>query len=41
MEHLRTGEQKLFDVSVDYGESKNIIDERPIVALQLKAAMSS
>ncbi len=40
MEHLLTGEQKLFDVANDYGEKKNLIYEEPKVALKLQAAMS-
>lgn len=41
MEHLLTGEQKLFDVSTDYKEKNNLIYENPKKALELKAAMST
>ena len=40
MEHLLTGEQKLFNVAADYQEKNNLIDEKPQKALELKAAMS-
>lgn len=39
MEHLRTGEQKLFDVVTDYREQNNLIDKQPGRAAKLKAAM--
>jgi arylsulfatase A-like enzyme len=41
MEHLLTGEQKLFNVSTDYGEKNNLIYENPKKALELKAVMST
>ncbi len=40
MEHLLTGEQKLFNVVTDYGEKSNLIYEEPGKALALKATMS-
>ena len=40
MEHLLTGEQKLFNVVTDYREQNNLINEEPKKALELKAAMS-
>lgn len=40
MEHLLTGEQKLFNVNVDYQEKINLIDEEPEKARELKEAMS-
>jgi len=41
MEHLLTGEQKLFNVATDYGEKNNLIYQEPAKALELKAAMSN
>jgi arylsulfatase A-like enzyme len=41
MEHLLTGEQKLFNVSTDYGEKNNLIYENPKKALELKAVLST
>jgi len=40
MEHLLTGEQKLFNVTTDYKEVENIIYENPKKALELKAVMT-
>jgi len=40
MEHLLTGEQKLFNVVSDYREQKNLINDEPRKALELKTAMS-
>ena len=40
MEHLLTGEQKLFNVVTDYKEEKNIVYEEPEKALELKAFMA-
>jgi len=40
MEHLLTGERKLFNVVTDYREQNNLIRENPKKALELKAAMS-
>lgn len=40
MEHLLTGERKLFNVATDYAETKNLIYEEPKKALELKAIMS-
>lgn len=40
MEHLLTGEQKLFNVNVDYQEKINLIDEQPQKARELKESMS-
>lgn len=40
MQHLLTGEQKLFNVVTDYGEKNNLIYENPEKALELKATMS-
>lgn len=40
MEHLLTGEQKLYKVTTDYAETKNLIYEEPKKALELQAAMS-
>ena len=40
MEHLLTGEQKLFNVSIDYREQNNLIKQNPAKAAELKAAMS-
>ena len=41
MEHLLTGEQKLFNVQADYGENHNLITQSPEIALRLKATMAS
>ena len=41
MEHLLTGEQKLFNVVTDYREQNNLIDEQPQKAKELKAEMSA
>ena len=40
MEHLLTGEQKLYNVVTDYREQNNLINEQPAKALELKAAKS-
>jgi len=40
MEHLLTGEQKLFNVNVDYQEKTNLIGEQPQKARELKELMS-
>ena len=40
MEHLLTGEQKLFNVTTDYGEDINLIEKNPRKAAELKAVMS-
>jgi len=40
MEHLLTGEQKLFNVVTDYREQNNLITENVKKASELKAAMS-
>ncbi|MDF1850789.1 MAG: sulfatase [Verrucomicrobiales bacterium] len=40
MEHLLTGEQKLFNVSTDREEKENLIYENPEKALELKARLS-
>ena len=40
MEHLLTGEQKLFNVNVDYQEKTNLIGEQPQKARELKESMS-
>ena len=40
MEHLLTGEQKLFNVVTDYGEKHNLIREQSGKATELKAVMS-
>lgn len=40
MEHLLTGEQKLFNIVTDYKEEKNLVYEEPKKALELKAIMS-
>lgn len=40
MEHLLTGEQKLFNVTDDYREQRNLIREQPEKAVQLRAAMT-
>ncbi len=40
MEHLLTGEQKLFNVAEDYREKENVIRENPEKACVLKSAMS-
>jgi arylsulfatase A-like enzyme len=40
MEHLLTGERKLFNVVTDYREQNNLIREQPRKVLELKAAMS-
>ncbi len=40
MEHLRTGEQKLFNVASDYREQHNLIDETPEKARVLKSVMA-
>ena len=40
MEHLLTGEQKLFNVATDYREQTNLIRENPEKASVMKAAMS-
>jgi len=40
MEHLLTGEQKLFNVSADYREKNNLIESNPQMAAELKKAMS-
>lgn len=39
MEHLRTGEQKLFNVSTDYREQHDLLRDNPQTARRLKAAM--
>ena len=41
MEHLLTGEQKLFNVAADYREKNNLIESNPKKATELKKAMSS
>ena len=41
MEHLLTGEQKLFNVSLDYQEKNNLIDTEPSVARELKASLAT
>ncbi|MCH2065255.1 MAG: sulfatase [Roseibacillus sp.] len=41
MEHLLTGEQKLFNVARDYRERTNLINKYPQKATELKAVMSS
>ena len=40
MEHLLTGEQKLFNVATDYREKHNLIEKYPQKAASLKLAMS-
>ena len=40
IEHLRTGEQKLFNVATDYREKHNLIEKYPQKAASLKLAMS-
>ena len=40
MEHLLTGEQKLFNVVADYQEKINLIDKEPQKARKLKESMS-
>lgn len=40
MEHLLTGEQKLFNIASDYREQNNLIRENPNKAAELKTAMS-
>lgn len=40
MEHLLTGEQKLFNVTEDIREQKNLIHEDPTMAVALKASMT-
>ena len=40
MEHLLTGEQKLFNVATDYYEQQNLIKDLPAKAAELKAVMS-
>ena len=40
MEHLLTGEQKLYNVVTDYREQVNLVNEEPEKVLELKAAMS-
>ena len=40
MEHLLTGEQKLFNVASDYREKTNLIKELPEKARELKTVMS-
>lgn len=40
MEHLLTGEQKLFHVATDYREQNNLIKENPMKAAELKAVMA-
>lgn len=39
MEHLLTGEQKLFNVADDYREQHNLIEEHPEIASELKSSM--
>lgn len=39
MEHLLTGEQRLFNVVDDYQESHNLVKQRPEVAARLRATM--
>ena len=41
MEHLLTGEQKLFNVVTDYGERHDLLAEKPEIAAQMKAVMSN
>jgi arylsulfatase A-like enzyme len=41
MEHLLTGEQKLFDVARDYREQHNLIEKYPKKAAELKEKMSA
>lgn len=41
MQHLLTGEQKLFNVAEDYAEEKNLIYEESEVALRLQKHMES
>ena len=40
MEHLLTGEQKLFNVATDYYEQQNLISDLPAKASELKAVMA-
>ena len=37
MEHLLTGEQKLFNVVTDYREQNNLIDQHPDIVARLRA----
>tara|TARA_Y100001934_G_scaffold226940_1_gene272419 strand:- start:264 stop:1832 length:1569 start_codon:yes stop_codon:yes gene_type:complete len=39
MEHIRTGEMKLFNVATDYREKNNLIETEPEKASQLRAVM--
>ena len=41
MEHLLTGEQKLFNVARDYREQHNLIEKYPKKAAELKETMSA
>ena len=41
IEHLLTGEQKLFNVTADYREQHNILSEHPSVAKELKSVMGA
>ena len=41
MEHLLTGEQKLFDLAQDYREQHNLIEKYPKKAAELRATMST
>ena len=41
MEHLLTGEQKLFNVADDYREQKNLIMQQPAKAAELKQVMTA
>ncbi len=40
MEHLLTGEQMLFNVKLDYKEERNLIEQQPEKASELKASLS-